>query len=562
MPNVGGPVANLSDFIAAVQTNMFELLLSKSDAESIYQTRAAANAAAAAIASNASAISTSIIADVNLLSNISGVAPRGQSDLWTVPPGLTASCESLIYFADINKLYGYSGSLVSNGANYSSDGGLTWSAITTDVPFTTAVIVGYNGSDKFVALSIYGGTTRIYSSSNGTSFTAGAMLASETIGSSIPWFNNLFITGIHTDATHWISTSPDGVTWTPRLTPDFTGTGNYIGFATDGTQLIAVGDGYVGAARTFDGISWHPTFGITTSISTIAYSSDQNLWLCLSPNGVGFTSTDGLNWTNVGTIWPATGAVGLTWVGDGINRWYLAGPSPSLNYGLWSTNDPRTTSFFNVSLDGALIDAQSYSFVLYLPTYNRFVMGLTGLKFAYSTPRIRDIKASSDNIRVRNSPVTTSKYSGTADFTIASTVTETLIIPSTSIGSLAYQAQQPVGMKINISLVMQNTSAAGDTLTLRFKTQSGTLLTHTIPVAGGATNLVTLVKASFVVRTATLSCCSTVSQSLMADSSVYAIPAYNPAILNTFSVTAQWGAALSTCTVNQFNISTDFINGA
>ncbi len=156
----------------------------------------------------------------------------------------------------------------------------------------------------------------------------------------------------------------------------------------------------------------------------------------------------------------------------------------------------------------------------------------------------------------------TDKYSGAVDFAIASTTTETAIVPVTSIGSLVYQKSQPVGMKIKFSMILLNTSAAGDTLTLRFKTQAGTLLTHPIVVAGGATSLVTRVKGSFIVRTATLSMATTVNQSGVIGTSVSATPAYNPAIANTFSVTAQWGAALSTCTVTQYNVSTSFINGA
>lgn len=562
MPNVGGPTANLSDFIAAVQTNVFELMLSKSDAAITYQTKSDA----ATMQSNTDTISEEVkqsqIADGNLLSNISGIAPRGQGDFWQLASGIGGSCMLLSYISSINRVYGTSGVSTPVGAFYSSDGGVTWSSVIFDIAPTMPVIIGYDGVGTFVGLTFEYGNARIYTSGDGINFTSVGTLTSILKSYSIARFNGLFIAGVDTDSTHRISTSPDGIIWTPRVTPAFGSVVNGWTFETDGTQLIAVCDAYSGAMRTFDGVEWSSTSGITTGMSTIAYSSEQKLWLCLSPTGIGFTSTDGLNWSNIGTVSPVTGAIGLIWVGNNINRWYLSVKSTALNYSIATTDDPRTTPFFMVELDGAVANSMAYSQIRYIPLYNRFIIGLTSIGVAYSTPRIRDIKASSDNIRVRNCPVVTSKYSGIADFSIASTTTETSVVPSASIGSLAYQAAQPVGMKIKISLVMQNTSAAGDTLTLRFKTQAGTLLTHAIPVAGGASNLVTRIKASLVVRTATISCCSTVMQSGLASTSVYAAPGFNPAILNTFSVTAQWGAALSTCTVNQFNLLTEFINGA
>lgn len=569
MPQPGGPSANLSDFIGAVQTNMNEFLLSKADAANTYQTLAAASSSDSGAAASASAITQVEVISSNLSSNISGLAPRGQSDLWTVPPGVPGPCESLIYFADIDRLYGFPRSTIGNGLRYSDDGGLTWAETVPDVPYIAPMVTGYNGTDKFIALpNAIAGVPHVYSSTDGINFTEGAIVTGH-YGLSIPWFNNMFVAAIWTNGTQRISTSPDGVTWTSRPTPGVaTGGPNYVMFATDGTQLIAVYDGYAGAMRSLDGINWSPVFGITVGLGGIAYSPEQGLWLGLSPDGLEFTSSDGLNWTYIGLLGSNLGSIGISWVGHGINRWYLASPIqtspplPNFNYSLWSTDDPRTTPFFSVPLDGTLADPQGYSIVLYLPTYDRFVMGLTENKFAYSTSRSRDIKAASDNIRVRNCPVATSKYSAAADFNIASTIVETVIAPSSSIGSLTYQAPQPIGSKINLSLVMQNTSPLGDTLTLRFKTQDGTLLTHAIPVAGGADGLATLVNATFVVRTATLSTCSTISQSGIADSSKYAIPAYNPAIFNTFSVTAQWGDSLSTCSVKQFNVSTDFINGA
>lgn len=564
MPSVGRPSANLSDFIASVQTDFNQRLLSKADAAAIYQTRENAASASESIDENSQKIEQMQLVDSNLLSNISGVAPRGHSDLWQLATGPADSCLFITYFPSVNRLYSSSGFPNTHEAYYSTDGGANWSGLNFNLNPINPVYIGYNNAGLYIALTWTNEYTRIFTSEDGVNFENDEHnIPLKVYCYNVEYFKGLFIVSVDADANHLIWTSPDGRIWTPRVTPTTSTLVNAITFASDGNQIIGVTDSYSGAMRSFDGITWQPVFGITTGIATIAYSAEQKIWLCFSPNGVGFTSADGLNWTNIGTIVPTVGVIGLIWVGNNINRWYLAGPAlVSHNYSLWSTHDPRISPFFNSELDGAIVNLQAYSQIRYVPSFDRFVIGLSYIGAAYSTPRIRDIKASSNNIRVRNSPVKTSKYSAAVDFNIASTAAETVIAPTTNLGSLMYQAAQPVGMKINISLVLRNTSAAGDTLTLRLKTQAGALITHAIPVAGGSTSLPARVKITLIVRTSSISCCSTVMQSAIASSTEYATPAYNPLIANTFSMTAQWGAALSTCAVSQFNVSTDFINGA
>lgn len=182
----------------------------------------------------------------------------------------------------------------------------------------------------------------------------------------IAWNGSLYcIVGSPGAGTVYCATSPDGLTWTPRVMPAL---GNWLAVAWNGTVFCAVGatnaitDGTV-CATSPDGITWtgHTIitskwreitsfnglfvavgFSFTTSLATIATSPDGITWTSRTPPVVvaadilislvnsptrlvvmfstlayantTWVSTDGINWT-VGAI-PVYPIAGATWNGN------------------------------------------------------------------------------------------------------------------------------------------------------------------------------------------------------------------------------------------------------
>jgi hypothetical protein len=552
MPVTNGPAVTLAAYVDSVQAALTASLLSKQDAALGYQSKADAAAANSNISGNTTSVNNLNLLTNELQSSVVPVAPPGQRSLWQYATSGTVGW-TMYYSSDFG--YVYNGGTTT--AAYSIDGGVTFLAVVFDVA-PTAQPSFASKPGLVVAFTTAGET---YTSTNGINFTKRTAAPGNRTSFGIEYFAaaGLFVAGANVDATHQIITTGDGLTWTARTTPI-----TIANVHSNSTMLVAVGSTAPYSTYSLDGITWTNTTSTNLlACRALAWSPERLEWLA-NANGTGrmFSSATGTTWTDLGVIAPGLAGDTLMWLGGIYDRWYAAAADTYNNYSLWSSPDAHTYSFVGTTLDGALLNS-TVSYISYIPSLDRILIcSNNSPNIAYNTTRKYDIKSLGDNIRVRGSAVDTSKFSGTGDFTLASSLVETAIVPSTSIGTLVYPAAQPVGMRIKFSLALLNTSGAGDTLTLRFKSQAGTLLTHAIVVAGGASSLVTKVRGSFVVRTATLSMVTTATQSGLVGTGVTATPAYDPTIANTFSVTAQWGAALSTCVVTQFNAATKFINGA
>jgi hypothetical protein len=285
-----------------------------------------------------------------------------------------------------------------------------------------------------------------------------------------------------------------------------------------------------------------------------------------SVNGYGFTSPDGVVWTNIGIIvTTAFGFVGLTWAGNGINRYYLATkPTGTAVYSNYTASNPAD-GFVNASLDGATTNNMAYSMILYIPVHNRFVMGMTANPgVAYTVARPYAIKAVSDDIRVRNSPVSVDKYSSYADVSCSLTVVETSLIDLTNaVGDLVFQPLMPVGSSISFDCFMNVNCVGGDTLTMRIRKQGGVLLhTQAIPIGAGVVASIRF-SGYLTVRPGSLILANTEALlSALSNVVTNGGAAFDGTILNTLDFTAQWGAALSTCDMTQLVVRTHFRNGA
>jgi hypothetical protein len=422
--------------------------------------------------------------------------------------------------------------------------------------------MSFNGSGLWIAMESFG-TGNCYISADGINFTQQVAASGSLYSSKIQWLSSagLFIAGLKTDATHWISTSPDGITWTPRVTPDWPAMGNFLDIACNDDMAVVVGEGSNQLIYSADGITWTLVV-IATPSMCVTWSSDRSEFFALNSFfGNGYTSPDGITWTAQGIV-AALGEICLIWVGGDIQRYYITA-QPTAAYGLASTHD-SSVAFVTSNLDGAVTEGMAYSQIAYLAPYNRFVLGIdstTGI--AYSTARPNDLKALSDNIRVRGSPVSIGSYSAYSTTAITNTAVETTLVPATSLGSLAFQALQFVGMSIRLRMVLAVTSTAGDTLTIRIKNQAGTLQTLVFVIGALGTAQPLDIDAIITLRAASV---ANISTRANVDAAVAKVQintgTWNPAIANTISITGQWGLALSSVTTNTLDLVTNFRNSA
>lgn len=492
--------------------------------------------------------------DVAPLANqLEPVAPYGQRDLWQFVAVAPAG-DQLHYSTAFN--YTYAGGV--NAASYSTNGGTTFAAVVFDVaPVGTVRLSSKTG------LAVATTDAQSYTSADGINFTQqAAALPGIPAGYGIFYSSlaNLFMIGSTVDGTHGIITSPDGVVWTARVSNSFVNS-----IRGNSSVIVAVGDTAPYAMWSVDGITWTDTATPLANPSrTIGYSNDQQIWISSGrATNETYWSVDGKAWVDTGIAGPGFSGPSLNWLGAPYNAWYAAS-SYLGNYSIFHSPDPRKSAFRAIALDGALAGLIDY-FLEYIPSLDRLVLSTTTAPYiAFNvTKRPYDIKSVRDNIRVRGAPVAVAQYSVYADVPCSNTVVETDVsVSASSVGTRALQQAQPVGMVAKLHLYGLATSAAGDTLTLRYYagTAGTTLLfTHALTIPALSVNLPIYIRSNLTVRAATIQVNSADWNSAVI---ISAAPAYNPAILNTLRVTAQWGANVNQFVMNQFFVGIEFRNGA
>ncbi len=488
--------------------------------------------------------SDQILENINQIHNqTNALAPAGQRDFYQASTGALGGFMRRIsdvqIFADV--------------ISRSTDGGITFSPTVFDVSATGSKDIAF-GNGIYVTVS---STSQSYISTDGVNFVLQASLPFPS--GVIHFFAGLFIAGID-DSTNKIMTSPDGLTWTLRpssmIAWDFVSNDDICVAVSQDTAPFSM--------YSTDGITWTNTVSTILATRSVAWSPEKQEWLMNAyTNTTGFTSKDGITWTSVGAIFPATaGNVNIMWVADNINLWYLMALDTNNNYSLWSSPDSSQV-FLGTHLDGAIIATGTVS-NLYLPSYNRFLLATAETPYVfYGTPRPLDIKALGDNIRVRGAPVSTGQYSVYDDVKCDLTLTETDISTSANaIGSRFFQSSQPLGMVMNIDMNALVTSIAGDTLTLRVyggATGTALLYTHIITVPALSSNLNISMLSNLTVRATTI---QVNSKDSVNAAIVTGTPAYTRTIGNLIKITSQWGANINELTMNQLVIRSEFRNGA
>jgi hypothetical protein len=488
------------------------------------------------------------------LDQASPLAPAGQRDLWQYGDSTAGAGIQLRYDDSLGILWGGTTATVT----YSTNGGGTFNPIVPDFAYNTLDVASKPGLVVGIPLDAL---SHAYTSADGINFAVGNIPPDYQWSFNTVYYSgaNLFVTGVfNSGPTQRAMWSPDGLIWTLGVTPDI----NPYALASNSNIVVMVGHGAPYAMWSADGKAWTAATGLVADLSGVAWSEEQGVFLAFtSGGGAVYQSADGMAWTTAVATVPQPNGYFPLWVASGIDRWYLPAQNAQGNLSLMSSPDPDHP-FVGTQLDGATLNAQPQANMVYIASLNRFVMSAATYGVAYSTARV-DVKALTDNIRVRNAPVAVSQYSTSADVVLANDATETDISTAASLGSLFFQAPQPVGMTIESALQLVTTSVAGDTLTIRYKINGAAVLTHVLTIPALAVDLPVRLNGLFTVRTATLSIsCAALVSAISNTIIVPAPPAYNPLIANTLSVTAQWGANVNSMTASQLVVGAYFRNGA
>jgi len=495
----------------------------------------------------------------DVLTNITGqmlhdqstiLAPMGQRDNWTLASAGSAG-PYVEYDSVRNIVFSFS-SLA--GFSQSADGGITWTTPTFDIAPATVQVVYFN-STVIVSVGNGGGFETYRSTDNGVNYTKGAAHPGTNISAfNMVWFNNLFITGV-TNTSNKIMTSPTGVTWTLQSAAI-----EVLSLATNGSICVTVGSVTPFSMWSEDGTTWTNTSTAIASARSIVWSNDRKEFVATGiSNRIVYRSRDGKTWTSTTLLIPTATNNTMRWVSE-LGRYYYAALDTDSNYSLYSSPSPLEL-FQGTHLDGAVNKGSVYGLV-WINSLQRFVMGFNAADYiGYSTASTK-IKALSDHVTARGAPVTVSKFSASSDVTLDNTITETTIsAPATSLGSLAFQDSQPLGMGMHSRLVLSVTSTAGDTLTIRYKINGTTRHTVVITVPAGAAALIVFLDLLATVRSATLEFNSCLMVSGVAAVNANGNGAYTRTVINTLSITAQWGANVNQLRVSHQSLQVDFING-
>ena len=495
-----------------------------------------------------SGISASLL--VNLSTGLSslanqdqGLAAAGERDLWQLSAGLAFNGGIMNYDQNNNVLYSTDWSNGIVGTHYSLDGGINWLSCVFNVLPTAGMLIAFNGAGLWVAVANFSAAHLTYTSIDGINFTStGTLLASNAAINMV--FNpvsNLFVTGVNTDATHWISTSPDAITWTPRVTQDYTGVVNYteLGQKNDGSVMVYMGDSQVNPEYSLDGgITWLVSSGSPSSKQAVCWSEAKQQFVAMGVTNNVIQSSDGKVWEDCGNG-GFGGSVSIIYCDFPISRYYGGwGTGIGSFYSLHSTIDPHVP-FSNVHLDGSIVQTQAYASVVYIQQYDRFILALDNVGIAYSTARPYIIKAANSGMSVypqygsiANGPIISNTLVETS---LLSTHAGSNIIPANSmnLGSVT---------KIRFSLFVASVLALSS-LTIRLRVNGSQIFQLSVLV-GPITNRVIITEVELAnVDNANPTISAIVNQDGLAPVLTSTSAAVNYTVNDTFDLTAQWSVA-------------------
>ena len=419
------------------------------------------------------------------------VCPRGLNDIWSLPNSSYAS-------SHISQFNGYLYSISSNDDTTKT----RYTTATNVQSFSPLNTIGdyplnvcSNGSTYIGVPFTYilpTPTPRYYQTSlDGTFFTSSGVIAPYGMESNNIIFNtvsNLYIASFFDSETVWISTSPDGITWTIRLSDILQGP-NYSYFGQHDNIVVLTNSIFTSPLYSLDGgITW----GQSTTPATgqaICYSDEKKMFVILGGLYLVYYSYDGITWF-LSPISGQAGTVSVIYLPAPVSQFYI--PSNQRgengqNYSMSSFSDVFS-EIVDANLDGSVPALSSYNNMLYVPESDSFLLA-TDSGIAYSTKR-DCIKSPSDTIVVRGKPVTVCNYINKEKKTITNSSIETSILTGVdSLGNFKFNPVQPSGMTMDIKVFLKCSSTVGMNVLFNIKSQSNLIFNIFITIPALSTNV-------------------------------------------------------------------------
>jgi hypothetical protein len=513
--------------------------------------------------------STGIVSTISVSSNTVSttasttdyVCPRGLNDVWSLPNSSYASS----YISQSNNfLYSNDLEVDTVKTRYT-----TATNVQSFSPLNTigdyGLIVCSNGSSYIGVPYTYDLPTpslRYYQTSlDGTFFTSSGVIAPYGMESNNIVFNtvsNLYIASFYDSESSWLSTSPDGITWTIRLSDILIGV-NLSYFAQHDNIVVLTSSSFTSPLYSLDGgITWGQS---TTSANgqAICYSDEKKMFVIMGGDTTAvYYSYDGIVWI-LSPITGVAGIVSIIYVPAPVSQFYIptTGRNGNLNYSMSSFSDVFS-EIVNANLDGSVPTNASYNSVVYVPESDSFLLA-TYSGVAYSTKR-DCIKSPSDTIVVRGKPVGVCNYINREQKTVSNTLVETSILtPDNCIGDFIFNPAHTSGMTLDIKVFLKCTSTVGMNVLFTVKTQSGLIFNALMTIPALSNDLpiyLNIIITAMSLYTDT-SCISYINGGAM--SITEQVAPYNNLDLNTFDLTIKMDNANSIVRMSKILSNVAFI---
>lgn len=496
-------------------------------------------------------------------SSIDYVCPRGLNDIWSLPL-IPFSASFLTQFN--NYLYAVNAEDDLQKTRYTTAQNVqSFSPLNYEGDY--AIIVCSNGTTYIGVPYTYAvptSTPRYYQTSlDGTYFTSSEVIAPYGLGSHSIIFNtvsNLYISSFFDLSSTWISTSPDGITWTIRLSDILSGP-NYSYFAQHDNIIVLTNSIFTSPLYSLDGgITWAQSPTPATG-QAICYSDEKKMFVILGGLFSVYYSYDGITWI-LSPIRGQAGTVSVIYLPAPISKFYI--PSTlrgenGQNYSMSCFSDVFS-EIIDANLDGSVPAYASYNSVIYVPESDAFLLATdSGIAFSMR----RDcIKSPSDTIVVRGKPVTVCNYINGEKKTITNSSIETSILTGIdSLGNFKFNPVQPSGMTMDIKVFLKCSSTAGMNVLFNIKSQSNLIFNIFITIPALSTNVPIYLNAILtVLPTSTETSCISYRDGGTWSITEQTAP-YDSLSLNTFDLTIKMDDNNSTVIMDKILSTVAFIQG-
>lgn len=171
--------------------------------------------------------------------------------------------------------------VASDGTNrvMTSTNGLVWANHSAAAALSWARVIWAPTLARFIAISVDNVTNGIMTSDNGTGWTQRTIPTTANLRS-IAWSESLaLLVVVANTGANRVFTSPDGITWTPRVS--FAESWNGVTFGQG--KFVAIAPNPTRVMTSVDGITWVQVTGTipTVAVDHIAYSNDLDCFVAV-----------------------------------------------------------------------------------------------------------------------------------------------------------------------------------------------------------------------------------------------------------------------------------------